>query len=145
MATRAELSEWQTIMSKPRDLGRSRWWAKSEQFDVMIGCYGAMMRAMMRDGGGGRLDVGGPAGTSKGDGGLVWDDDMDAETGALVAEGAALLRKCKIQARRVKVGRPTRGLLGPAATPLVPPSRELADRAANLYFASFESTYVTRF
>lgn len=51
-----------------------------------------------------------------------------------------LLRKCKIMAKSIKGGRPSRSLQGPDSG-LTPPSREMADKLASAYFQSFESTY----
>lgn len=57
-----------------------------------------------------------------------------------VAETIDLLQKCKVLARRMKSGRPTRLLSHPWLN-LAPPSRNLATTMAELYFNYFESTY----
>jgi hypothetical protein len=62
------------------------------------------------------------------------------EVAALITEAGEYLRKCKVRAKSIKVGRPTRGL-PPPGYGLNPPSRDVADAIANLYFASFESTH----
>ncbi|GAB1317191.1 hypothetical protein MFIFM68171_07401 [Madurella fahalii] len=69
----------------------------------------------------------------------------DPETRPLVAQMGALLLRCKMMARLLKVGRPGRGLnpLGVAWRDVLPPmpSRETADEVVALYFGSFESTH----
>lgn len=64
------------------------------------------------------------------------------EASALISQASDFLWKCKNRARSIKIGRPTRGLLF-STFRFAPPSREMADAMANLYFASFESTYVS--
>lgn len=50
------------------------------------------------------------------------------------------MQKCKTIAKRMKMGRPSRNLPY-AEFNLEPPSQEIAETMANLYFDSFESTY----
>lgn len=65
---------------------------------------------------------------------------QDSDTEAMVAEIGSLLQECKSVARGMKVGRPSRCLSGPFLG-LEPPSREVADKMATMYFNSFESTH----
>jgi hypothetical protein len=62
----------------------------------------------------------------------------EVETLATQIEG--LLQQCKIIARRLKVGRPSRMILSSEFS-LVLPSQEVATRMVNLYFQSFESAH----
>ncbi|KAL2070193.1 hypothetical protein VTL71DRAFT_13219 [Oculimacula yallundae] len=65
---------------------------------------------------------------------------QDMETKPLIAEMGELLHKCKLIARTLKVGRPSRSLAGNDILTNVP-SRDIADAMAHLYFESFESTH----
>lgn len=115
--------EWQVVLDKSRDLGRSRWSGGAPDFAAIIACYSAML---------GKGDKGFPT--------------HEPEIAALVGQAREFLLKCKSIARRLKVGRPSTYLPIPSTAPefglrLVPPSREVADAMAKLYFASFESAY----
>jgi hypothetical protein len=110
--------EWQAVLNKPRDWGRSRWVNKAPEFNTMIRCYREIM-------GGESKDASFQAG----------------EAAALITQARDFLQKCKSRAKFSKVSRPTRGIACPWLD-LTPPSREMADELARLYFASFESTYV---
>lgn len=78
-----------------------------------------------------------------------WNDAMGRDDGdslqepenrALVIQIGDYLHKCKRIAKSLKTGRPGRSLTSPGFD-LTPPSREVADTMACLYFASFESAY----
>jgi hypothetical protein len=85
----------------------------------MIGCYSAIMGRHNKD-----------------------SSFQAPEAATLIDQAAGLLRKCKNRARSLKVSRPTKDVPSPAAG-LAPPSREMADELARLYFGSFESTSVS--
>ncbi|GAM83055.1 hypothetical protein ANO11243_010410 [Dothideomycetidae sp. 11243] len=59
---------------------------------------------------------------------------------ALMVEMGALLRECKGIAHGLKTGRPSRRLTSPSVD-FAPPSRDVADAMAKLYFESFESVH----
>jgi hypothetical protein len=65
---------------------------------------------------------------------------QDSEFGALAAQIKGLLQRCKVIARDLKVGRPSRMILSSEFS-LVPPSHEVATQMVNLYFKFFESTH----
>ncbi|KAF7184681.1 hypothetical protein CNMCM7691_006043 [Aspergillus felis] len=109
--------EWQAILNKSRDWGRSRWMGGANEFTAIIACYSEIMGNNSKDG-----SFQGP------------------EASALISQAGDFLRKCKNRARSIKTGRPTRGLSSPGCG-IAPPSREMANTMANLYLASFESTY----
>lgn len=73
-----------------------------------------------------------------GNGSGTWFQASDIRP--LVAEIGNLLQKCKVLARGIKVGRPTRYLSCPEFS-LVPPPRAVADTMIRLYFRYFESTH----
>ncbi|KAF7596503.1 hypothetical protein BBP40_001375 [Aspergillus hancockii] len=108
--------EWQAVLNKSRDWGRSRWMGAANEFSAIIACYSEIMGRGSQDG-----SLQGP------------------EASALISQAGDFLRKCKNRARSIKVGRPTRGLPSPGVG-FAPPSRETADAMASLYVASFEST-----
>lgn len=119
--------EWQDVLNKPRDLGKSRRMGEAPDFAAIIACYSAIM---------GKESQTGEFQTN------------EPETAKLLAQAGECLLKCKSLAKRLKVGRPSRGLPSVylSTSPefgcqLSPPSREVADNLANLYFASFESTH----
>jgi hypothetical protein len=68
------------------------------------------------------------------------DSFQGTEARDLVIQIGDLYQKCKNIAKSIKVGRPSRCLSCPGFG-LEPPSREVADTMANLYFRSFESTH----
>ncbi|KAK3311212.1 uncharacterized protein B0T15DRAFT_482296 [Chaetomium strumarium] len=113
----ASQQEWQAVLNKPRDWGRSRWVSKAPEFTVMIRCYGEILGMESKDG-----------------------SFQTREAAALIAQARDFFRECKSRAKFSKVGRPTRGIACPWLD-LTPPSREMADVLARLYFASFESTH----
>ena len=110
--------EWQAMLEKPRDWGRSRWVGKAAEFSTMIHCYSEIMG----------MNSNQPAFRAP-------------EAAGLIAQASGFLRKCKNRAKNIKVGRPTRGCPSPSVSPAAP-SRGLADEFARLYFASFEATCV---
>lgn len=110
--------EWQAILNKSRDWGRSRWMGAADEFAAIIACYSEIMGKRSKNG----LFQG-------------------PEASGLISQAGDLLRKCKNRARSIKTCRPTRGLSSPHFG-FAPPCRETADAMVNLYFASFESTYV---
>ncbi|KAK4148412.1 hypothetical protein C8A00DRAFT_19752, partial [Chaetomidium leptoderma] len=111
--------EWQPILNKPRDWGRSRWVGGAPQFAAIMACYSEITDRDSKD-----------------------PSFQNPETAALVAQAGEFLRKCKTGAKNIKVGRPTRGP-GPTSSPVsfTLPPREKADEKAELYFSSFESTH----
>lgn len=113
------MQEWQAVLNKSRDWGRSRWRGAASEFTAIIACYGEIMGQSSKD-----------------------SSFQSPEASALIAEATDFLRKCKNRARSIKTGRPTRGLPSPGFG-LAPLSREVADVMANLYLTSFESTCVS--
>ncbi|KAF7126148.1 hypothetical protein CNMCM5793_002570 [Aspergillus hiratsukae] len=109
--------EWQAVLNKSRDWGRSRWMGAANEFAIIIACYSEIMGERSKDG-----SFQGP------------------EASVLISQAGDLLRKCKNRARSLKSGRPTRGLSLPGFG-FAHPSREMADTMANLYLTSFESTH----
>ncbi|KAH6984471.1 C6 zinc finger domain protein [Ilyonectria sp. MPI-CAGE-AT-0026] len=108
--------EWQIVLNKSRDLGKSRWMGSAQTFSTILSCY-------------------------KGIVGTDVDNAIQAtETSLLHIQAGELLRKCKDGAKTIKVGRPSRS--SPAThLGILPLSREVADAMVDLYFASFESTH----
>lgn len=115
---RQQTQEWQAVLNKPRDWGRSRWVGDTTEFAVVMACYSEIVGKASNN----------PA-------------FQTPEAAALIAQAGDALRGCKNRAKNIKIARPTRGLPSPYAC-LVPPSLEVATQMAKLYFASFESTYV---
>ncbi|KAF4211154.1 hypothetical protein CNMCM5878_003094 [Aspergillus fumigatiaffinis] len=109
--------EWQAVLNKSRDWGRSRWMGAANELTAIIACYSEIMGKRSKDG-----SFQGP------------------EASALISQAGDLLRKCKNRARSIKTVRPSRGLPLPGFG-FAPPSREMADIMANLYLTSFESTH----
>ncbi|KAI5460192.1 C6 zinc finger domain protein [Mariannaea sp. PMI_226] len=109
--------DWQTVLNKPRDLGRGGWTDTAQEFAGIIVCWGEIM---------------GKQSTNPG--------FRDSETATLIAQAGDLLNKCKRTAKSIKLVRPTRGLSS-SIDLLTPPTREVCDTMAKLYFDSFESTY----
>ncbi|KAI1804198.1 hypothetical protein F4811DRAFT_521150 [Daldinia bambusicola] len=116
LARQLGLKDSQIILNKTRVLGWSLKLGTAQEFAPIISCYVAA------------------ANTAKG---IM---PQDTEQGALYAQIWALLQKCKNTARSIKLGRPSRWLSYPDFD-LAPPSREVADAMATLYFQSFESTH----
>ncbi|RHZ51787.1 uncharacterized protein CDV56_102081 [Aspergillus thermomutatus] len=109
--------EWQAVLNKSRDWGRSRWMGAANEFTAIIACYSEIMGKSTKDG-----SFQGP------------------EASALISQAGDFLRKCKNRAKSIKTGRPTRGLPSPGFG-FAPPSREMADAMVNLYLTSFELTH----
>ncbi|KAJ5887345.1 hypothetical protein N7504_011392 [Penicillium tannophilum] len=114
---------------KTRTVKWSYWVGMADEFDLIVACYSA---------------AGGNLFASYGE---TDDDDDDKpnsfhgpEIESLLEEIGNLLRKCKVFAKRLKTGRPSKSL-GGAGFDLRPPSRELADTMVDLYCTSFESVY----
>lgn len=114
---RQQTQEWQSVLNKPRDWGRSRWVGDTTEFAVVMGCYSEIV--------------------GKASNNPVF---QTPEASALITQAGDALRGCKNRAKSIKIARPTRGLPPPYAC-LVPPSLEVSTQMAELYFASFESTY----
>lgn len=110
--------EWQAVLNKSRDWGRSRWMGAANEFTAIIACYSEIMGKRSKD----SLFQG-------------------LEASALISQAGGLLRKCKNRARSIKTCRSTRSLPLPGFE-FAPPSREMSDAMANLYLTSFETTYV---
>ncbi|PYH89264.1 hypothetical protein BO71DRAFT_488077 [Aspergillus ellipticus CBS 707.79] len=113
----AGAQEWQAVLNKDRDWGRSRWMGRANEFTTIIACYGEILGKGSKDG-----------------------SCHDPEATDLIAQAAGLLQRCKTRAKSIKLGRPTRGLSSPGFG-LVPYSREMADAMVDLYLTSFESTH----
>ncbi|EAW21219.1 C6 zinc finger domain protein [Aspergillus fischeri NRRL 181] len=109
--------EWQAVLNKSRDWGRSRWMGAANEFAAIIACYSEIMGERSKDG-----SFQGP------------------EASVMISQASDLLRKCKDRARSIKISRPTRGLPFPGFG-FAPPSRKTAHAMANLYLTSFESTH----
>ncbi|OTB13198.1 hypothetical protein K445DRAFT_25010 [Daldinia sp. EC12] len=116
LARQLGLRDSQIILNKTRVLGWSLRLGTAQEFAPLISCYVAA------------------ANTAKG------TMPQDTEKGALYAQIWTLLQKCKNMARSIKLGRPSRWLSYPNFD-LAPPTREVADAMATLYFQSFESTH----
>ncbi|KAH6627923.1 hypothetical protein F5144DRAFT_577288 [Chaetomium tenue] len=114
---RQQTQEWQSVLNKPRDWGRSRWVGDTTEFAVVMGCYSEIVGKASNN----------PA-------------FQTPEASALITQAGDALRGCKNRAKSIKIARPTRGLPPPYAC-LVPPSLEVSTQMAELYFASFESTH----
>ncbi|KAI1762435.1 hypothetical protein GGR53DRAFT_418680 [Hypoxylon sp. FL1150] len=106
------------ILKKTRVLNWSDWIGQTQEFEPIFSCYAAAY---------GDENVGG-------------DSFRDPEIRSLHVQIGDLVQKCKAIAKRMKMGRPSRNLLY-AEFNLEPPSWEVAETMANLYFQSFESTY----
>lgn len=113
------IQEWQPLLNKQRDWGRTRWVGDATEFSVIMTCYTAIMGKEHRN----------PA-------------FQTPEVAALIAEASQALQACKNSAKGIKVTRPTRGLPNPYAF-LAPHSSEVSTKMAKLYFENFESTYVS--
>lgn len=111
-------SDWplQLVLSKSRDLGKSRWMGKPQEFFVMVDCYSEMI--------------------GKGSGDASY---RTPETRSLVVQSGELIQKCKDAAKTIKVSRPSRSHT-PSAEIKVPP-RDVSDAMVKLYFESFESAH----
>ncbi|KAJ9151991.1 C6 zinc finger domain-containing protein [Pleurostoma richardsiae] len=117
LARETGLPDSQIIMNKTRLLGWSHWMGTAQEFAKVGDCYTEM------------------AGGNCGDAAF-----QDPEIRSVVAQAGSLLQKCKVLARSIKVGRPSRSLAYPEFG-IAPPSREVADSMVRLYFRSFESTH----
>ncbi|RAL16211.1 fungal specific transcription factor domain-containing protein [Aspergillus homomorphus CBS 101889] len=113
--------DWQSVLNKSRDWGRSRWMGAANELNAVIACYSEIASQSVENR---QVSFHSP------------------EASTLVTQAGDLLRKCKTQARSIKLGRPTRGLLPPGLGS-VPPPRETADAMVELYLSSFESVYVS--
>ncbi|KAH0526900.1 hypothetical protein TsFJ059_010170 [Trichoderma semiorbis] len=116
LAGESGMPDAQIILNKTRIMRWSHWVGIAKEFEPIISCYGAIC---------GFGDI---------------NSFKSAETRALIVETSGLLQKCKSVARTLKIGRPSR-CLSSLNFDLTPPSREMADKMAALYFQSFESTH----
>ncbi|KAI1412223.1 hypothetical protein F5Y13DRAFT_180292 [Hypoxylon sp. FL1857] len=116
LARQLGLQDSQIILNKTRILGWSLRIGTAQEFEPIVACYVAA------------------ASTAKG------NPPQDTELGALYARIWTLMQKCKTMARSTKAARPSRLLSAPNFD-LAPPSRDVADAMATLYFQSFESTH----
>ncbi|KAL2178472.1 uncharacterized protein P884DRAFT_283904 [Thermothelomyces heterothallicus CBS 202.75] len=110
--------DWQPLLSKQRDWGRTRWVGDATEFSSIIACYAAILGKEH------------PCVASY----------QKPEIAPLIAEASHSLRACKNRAKGIKVTRPTRGLPAPFAF-LGAPSPEVSRKMASLYFENFESTH----
>ncbi|RYP08981.1 hypothetical protein DL765_008624 [Monosporascus sp. GIB2] len=113
-------SDWQVVLKKSRDLGRSQAVGSAPVFTPTISCCRTMT-------GGGDIDS-------------ITTRPQATETALLLAPARELLRKCKERAQPFKVSRPSHSLPAPQIG-LVPPARDVADAMVSHYFTSFESTH----
>ncbi|KAI0128250.1 hypothetical protein F4776DRAFT_201282 [Hypoxylon sp. NC0597] len=116
LARRLGLKNSQIVLNKTRILGWSLRVGTAPEFAPIVACYVAA------------------ANTAKG------TPPEDTELGTLYTQIWTLMQKCKCVAKSSKVGRPSRLLSAPDFD-LAPPSRDVADAMATLYFQSFESTH----
>ncbi|AEO54374.1 hypothetical protein MYCTH_44521 [Thermothelomyces thermophilus ATCC 42464] len=110
--------DWQPLLSKQRDWGRTRWVGDATEFSSIIACYAAILGKEH------------PHVASY----------QKPEIAPLIAEASHALQACKNSAKGIKVTRPTRGLPTPFAF-LGAPSPEVSRKMASLYFENFESTH----
>lgn len=119
-ASRAEpkSSDWplQLVLSKSRDLGKSRSMGKPQEFFVMVDCYSEMI--------------------GKGSENASY---RTPETRSLVAQSGGLIQKCKDAAKTFKISRPSRSHTSSAEIKV--PPRDESDAMVKLYFESFESAH----
>lgn len=123
LRSQAQLQEWQVVLNKPRDFGKNRRAGEAPYFAAVISCYSAIVGKGPKD----------------------FPDD-EPEIASLVAQAGESMLQCKNIARRLKTGRPSRGLAQFPSDPSlslnhVLSSRERADAMTKLYFQSFESTH----
>lgn len=109
--------EWQIIMNKARDQGKSRKVSTAQEFAAIIACFSEII---------GR------------DSGIA--SFRQPEAVQLVSQAASFLRQCKSIAKELKTRRPTRGLHS-SGSGVALPRRETVDAMVNLYFAAFESAH----
>lgn len=105
------------ILNKSRDMGRGDWMESAQEFAPIIACWIEIMGNLSNNA-----------------------SFRDPETAVLVAQAGDIHRKCKNTAKSIKLVRPTRSLWS-SPDFLTPPSRDMSDTLANLYFKSFESTH----
>ena len=110
--------EWQPVLNKPRDWGRTRWLGDATEFAAIMGCYAGILGRESKN-----------------------PSFQTPEAATLISQAADSLQGCKTRAKGIKIARPTRGLPSPYAFP-APPSPEIAREMAELYFENFESAYV---
>ncbi|CAJ2504073.1 Uu.00g114670.m01.CDS01 [Anthostomella pinea] len=128
----------QITLNKTRILGWSHWMGKAQEFGTIGACFleaGKHGKAPSAQGGESTGALFAEAG-SNGRG----PSFQTGETAALVARMGELMQTCKAIAKSMKRGRPSRCLSCPGSG-LAPPSREVADTMAGLYFRHFESTH----
>ncbi|RAH65075.1 uncharacterized protein BO66DRAFT_475273 [Aspergillus aculeatinus CBS 121060] len=113
----AGTQEWQSVLNKSRDWGRSRWMGAADEFKAIIACYSEIMNKPVD---------------------ITQISSPSSEASILVSQAGDFLRRCKNRARTIKIGRPSRGVL-PAGLASVPPARETADSMVELYLSTFES------
>ncbi|OTA58346.1 hypothetical protein K449DRAFT_373818 [Hypoxylon sp. EC38] len=116
LARQLGLKDSQIILNKTRILGWSLRIGTAPEFAPIVACYVGAARTAKET------------------------PPQDTELGTLYAQIWNLMQKCKKLAKITKVGRPSRLLSAPDFD-LAPPSREVADAMAGLYFRSFESTH----
>ncbi|KAI5861414.1 hypothetical protein GGS23DRAFT_150109 [Durotheca rogersii] len=115
LARQTGVQSSQVIMNKTRTLRWSHWMGTAQEFETIVNCITAATKS------------------------AKVDSFQAPEAQAVCAEIADLLQKCKNIARGIKLSRPSRWLSYPVE--LAPPSRDVADAMAALYFRSFESTH----
>ncbi|RAK70945.1 uncharacterized protein BO72DRAFT_473633 [Aspergillus fijiensis CBS 313.89] len=113
----AGTQEWQSVLNKTRDWGRSRWMGAADEIKAIIACYSEIMNKPVD---------------------ITQISSPSSEASILVSQAGDFLRRCKNRARSIKIGRPSRGVL-PAGLASVPPARETADAMVELYLSTFES------
>lgn len=113
------MEEWQAVLNKSRVWGRSLWKGAANEFTTIIACYSEILGRTNKD-----------------------SLFQAPETSVAILQARNLLRECKNRVRSIKSCRPSRSLPSPACGFMLS-SREEANAMVNLYFASFESTYVS--
>ncbi|KAI1294299.1 hypothetical protein F5Y03DRAFT_387745 [Xylaria venustula] len=103
-------------LKKSRLLRWSDWMGTAPEFQYIYKCF--------------EVAMGGGAGASF----------QSLETKALIIEVNDLYQKCKRVAKNLKANRPSRSLSSPRPS-LEPPSREIADAMATVYFKCFEPAH----
>ncbi|KAI3332482.1 hypothetical protein HD806DRAFT_480732 [Xylariaceae sp. AK1471] len=116
LTRQAGLRDSEISLKKTRLLRWSDWMGMAPEFSFIYKCF--------------EVACGGGEGTS-------FQSD---ETKVLVIEIDHLYKKCKRIAKNLKANRPSRCIASPKPR-LEPPSREIADAMATIYFRSFESVH----
>ncbi|KAK8047920.1 hypothetical protein PG996_015984 [Apiospora saccharicola] len=118
LPTNEVTQEWQVLMDKSRNQGKSRKVNTAQEFATIITCFCEI--------------------TGRNSGNASF---RQPEAVQLVSQAAGFLRQCKSIAKELKTRRPTRCLHIGGSGGVALPRRETVDTMVNLYFATFESTH----